>query len=277
MLKEDQEIYNAELIETIVALASQSIKRLKIYGELVKSKNQLEISNLSKEKYFSVLANDLEGTFKGIFNQIQFLEQNYSNIPFFELKKILSDFDNSLIKANYLLENIFEWSKIEMGKIEFKPTKITLSNLFELNRHFLLKEAAQKNIEIHYNFDDDAFVEVDERLIEIVIRNIVNNAIKFSYKGGTININSKAAGNHIEITIVDNGCGIEEQNLSKIFSKNIKFTTLGTAGEEGTGLGLLVAKTFLELHKSNLIISSKINKGTTVKFTLPKALNQTYH
>lgn len=271
LLKENEELQNSEFIETIVTLASESIKRLRIYGELLKSKNQLEISNLSKEKYFSVLANDLESTFKSIIKQTEYLTQNYSNIPFLELKREFSKFDKSLNRASLLLENIFEWSKIEMGKIEIQISKLTLMELFELNREFLIKEATQKNIDLIYKINNNLIVNIDARLIEIVIRNIVYNAIKFSYPGGKVKITSKELEKLIEIIIEDNGCGIEEENLPNIFNRNIKFTTLGTSGEEGTGLGLLVAKTFVEYHNNcTLEISSIPKKGTTVKFTLPK-------
>lgn len=270
MLKNNEDISDKEFLETVVYLASISIKRLQIYGELIKSKNELELSNLSKEKFFSILARDVEKPFNNIFRQTYYLTENYNKIPLKELNSKLFEYKVSLTEANYLLENIFEWSKLEMNLINIERQIYPITHFYDIDEKFILKNSSEKEIKVINELNPNHKVFADERLTEIIFRNIFYNSIKFTKKGGTIILRSNEIGNFIEVSIIDNGRGIPESILPKLFLKEYKFSTLGTAGEEGTGLGLLVAKSFVNLQNGQIEITSKFHYGTTVKFTLPK-------
>jgi signal transduction histidine kinase len=270
MLKNNEDISDKEFLETVVYLASISIKRLQIYGELIKSKNELELSNLSKEKFFSILARDVEKPFNNIFRQTYYLTENYNKIPLKELNSKLFEYKVSLTEANYLLENIFEWSKLEMNLINIERQIYPITHFYDIDEKFILKNSSEKEIKVINELNPNHKVFADERLTEIIFRNIFYNSIKFTKKGGTIILRSNEIGNFIEVSIIDNGRGIPESILPKLFLKEYKFSTLGTVGEEGTGLGLLVAKSFVNLQNGQIEITSKFHYGTTVKFTLPK-------
>jgi signal transduction histidine kinase len=270
MLKKNEDISDKEFLETVVYLASISIKRLQIYGELIKSKNELELSNLSKEKFFSILARDVEKPFNNIFRQTYYLTENYNKIPLKELNSKLFEYKVSLTEANYLLENIFEWSKLEMNLINIERQIYPITHFYDIDEKFILKNSSEKEIKVINELNPNHKVFADARLTEIIFRNIFYNSIKFTKKGGTIILRSNEIGNFIEVSIIDNGRGIPESILPKLFLKEYKFSTLGTAGEEGTGLGLLVAKSFVNLQNGQIEITSKFHYGTTVKFTLPK-------
>ncbi len=271
MLKNGEDIPDKEFLETIVYLASISIKRLQIYGELIKSKNELELSNLSKEKFFSILARDVEKPFHNIFRQTYYLTENYNKIPLKELNAKLFEYKVSLTEANYLLENIFEWSKLEMNLINIERQIYPITHFYDIDEKFILKNSSEKEIKVINELNPNHKVFADERLTEIICRNIFYNSIKFTQKGGTITLRSNEIENFIEVSIIDNGRGIPESILPKLFLKEYKFSTLGTTGEEGTGLGLLIAKSFVNLQNGQIEIISKFHYGTTVKFTLPKA------
>ncbi len=271
-IQENDIIEDKDIIESMVYLAAQAINRLTTYDLLENAKKAYEISNLSKDKFFSVLAHDLEQPIHNLLNFSETLSQNFSSIPVAELKKLLNELRENISFTNYLLENLFEWSKIEMNKIEFLPRPTSIFRFYKENENLILTGTSKKNINFVNLLNQDHIVEVDINTISMVFRNIINNAIKFTPKKGKIEIESFDIGNFIRIDIRDNGVGIDRENLPKLFRKDIKFSTLGTDGEEGTGLGLIVAQSYVQMHGGELHIESEKDSGTIVFFTLPKQL-----
>lgn len=270
LIGENDTIEDKDIIESMVYLAAQAINRIKTQEALQNAKNAYEISNLSKDKFFSVLAQDLEQPIQNLLNFSETLSKNFSSIPVTELKKLLNELQDNISHTNYILENLFEWSKIEMNKIEFMPKPSSVFRFYVENESLILTGASKKNITFVNLLNQDHTVEVDINLISMVFRNIINNAIKFTPKKGQIEIESFDIGNFIRIDVRDNGVGIDREDLPKLFRKDIKFSTLGTEGEEGSGLGLIVAQTYIQMHGGELHIDSAKDKGTIVFFTLPK-------
>ncbi len=269
-LQENDSIEDKDIIESMVYLAAQAINRLNIQEALENAKKTYEISNFSKDKFFSVLAHDLEQPIQNLLNFSETLSKNFSSIPVAELKKLLNELRDNISYTNYILENLFEWSKIEMNKIEFMPKPSSVFRFYVENESLILTGASKKNITFVNLLNQDHTVEVDINLISMVFRNIINNAIKFTPKKGKIEIESFDVGNFIRIDVRDNGVGIDREDLPKLFRKDIKFSTLGTEGEEGSGLGLIVAQSYIQMHGGELHIDSAKDKGTIVFFTLPK-------
>lgn len=259
-----------DIIESMVYLAAQTINRLNTYDLLENAKKAYEISNLSKDKFFSVLAHDLEKPIQNLLRFSETLSSNFNTIPVSDLKKLLSELRENISYTNYILENLFEWSKIEMNKIEFMPKATSIYKFYIENERLILAGTSQKSLTFVNLLNQEHFVEVDVSLISMVFRNLINNAIKFTPKKGKIEIESYDIGNFIRVDIRDNGVGIDKENLHKLFRKDIKFSTLGTEGEEGTGLGLIVAQSYIRMHGGELHIDSEKDKGTIVFFTLPK-------
>jgi|GEM_PF-3471641 len=269
-VQENDQIEDKDMIESMVHLAAQKINNLKTYQHLEDAKKTYELSNLSKDKFFSVLAHDLEQPIQNLLRFSTALHTNFSSIPVAELKKLLNELQDNVNYTNYLMENIFEWSKIEMNKIEFMPKITSIYKFYLENERLILTGSARKNLTFVNLLNQDHYVEVDNNLISMVFRNLINNSIKFTPRNGKIEIESYDIGDFIRVDIRDNGVGIDKDDLPKLFRKDIKFTTLGTEGEEGTGLGLLVAREYIQMHGGELHIDSEKNKGTIVFFTLPK-------
>lgn len=269
-IQDNDLIDDKDIIESMVYLAAQTINRLNTYELLENAKKAYEISNLSKDKFFSVLAHDLEQPIQNLLRFSETLSSNFNSIPVSDLKKLLSELRDNISYTNYILENLFEWSKIEMNKIEFMPKPTSIYKFYLANERLILDGTSHKNITFVNLLKEEHIVEVDVSLISMVFRNLINNAIKFTPKKGKIEIESYDIGNYIRIDIRDNGVGIDREDLPKLFRKDIKFSTLGTEGEEGTGLGLIVAQSYIQMHGGELHIDSEKDKGTIVFFTLPK-------
>jgi signal transduction histidine kinase len=153
----------------------------------------------------------------------------------------------------------------------FKPVKFPL-NAFLADEYTLLQElAAQKHQVLTIDAKEELFVFADEKMISSVLRNLVSNAIKFTPDGGTILVSVSKQGNQAKIAVEDNGVGISSDRLPKLFKIHESTKTYGTRQEDGTGLGLILCKEFVEKNGGDITIDSEVNAGTTVSFTVPLA------
>nr|HPI19698.1 HAMP domain-containing sensor histidine kinase [Candidatus Kapabacteria bacterium] len=186
---------------------------------------------------------------------------------------------NSVNNLLDLLENLLTWSRSQRNTITFEPDSVLLKYIVETSISQTTSFADKKNINIISNIPDNIFVFADFNMINTVLRNLINNSVKFSYENGKIFIdiiekenldNSISKSNYIIISVKDNGVGIEEKDIDKLFRLDVNHTTLGTSKEKGTGLGLILCKEFVERHNGQIWVESKINEGSTFYFTLLK-------
>ena len=161
-----------------------------------------------------------------------------------EIAEMASALNKSANNIYELLQNLLNWSKIQGGLIEISPTNINLKAILNNNVDIIKSTAEQKNIKLVVEMDSDAEIIFDANIINTVIRNLLANAIKFTYPGGTVKlISQNLKGNAVMITIADNGVGISRDNLAKLFKiDEANRITMGTANEKGTGLGLILCK-----------------------------------
>ena len=174
-----------------------------------------------------------------------------------------------LIITNKLLDDIIAWARTQQGNIPFKPQSFRLSTVCENILEILNQSASAKNITISDSsvYNIDVFADID--MIKTILLNLVSNTIKFTNRGGKINISAEHNSDNVTISVSDNGVGIPIENLSKLFDISEILTTKGTAGETGTGLGLLLCKEFVEKHGGKIWVKSVVGKGSDFKFTLP--------
>ena len=169
-----------------------------------------------------------------------------------------------------LLENLLLWAQSQVDKIEYRPMETKLDDLLQSAIMGLNQSAENKQINIRVESKDQIFVMADPDMVQMIVRNILNNAIKYTHRGGTVTIETELRKkNTVLVKIIDNGVGIEKANLAKILEINNNHHTMGTENEKSTGLGLILVKDFVEKNKGTLSIESEINKGTVVSFTLP--------
>lgn len=237
--------------------------------ELNKYASELEKANKTKDKFFSIISHDLRNPIQSISSISEFLYNNRNELSSSELDDMLIQIKNSSITLYNLIENLLEWSRIQTNRMEYKLENFNLYENIKSVVSILESNANQKEIE----FIIDAGrinVYADKTSVDSILLNLISNAIKFSYPKGKIIISAEENEKDVKVCIKDNGIGISKEEIEKIFLLDTKFTKSGTAGEKGTGLGLVLCKEHIERNGGNLWIESKIDKGTSVYFTLQK-------
>ena len=158
-----------------------------------------------------------------------------------------------------------------MGRMDFKPYQLKLSEVIDRVVSLFSATSQEKKINISTNIDQNFYIFADYNMIHTVLRNLISNAIKFTREDGLICISAQETNkNLLEIHISDNGIGMDEEDLQKIFRIDTKFSNLGTANEKGTGLGLILCRELIEKNGGTISVESKKDVGTTFRFTLPK-------
>lgn len=246
-------------------------EELKIKNEIIIEQNkELENINLTKDKFFSIIAHDLRNPI-GINKQIAFLlNEKYDELNDDEVKEFIADLSNSTKMVYDLLESLLTWSRAQQGSINYDPQNYRLEYLFEtilVSTHDLLKQKNQK-LKLILNENHKGFF--DFNMINTVLRNLITNAIKFSYPNSEIILSSKLEENMISICIEDQGVGISESDLNKLFRIDSKVSNVGTAGEASSGLGLIICKEFVEKNGGTIWVESQLGKGSKFIFTIQK-------
>ena len=174
------------------------------------------------------------------------------------------------INAYDLLQNLLVWARSQTGRMNFEPEKIKLFDLINSTIEETRGSALAKNIEITVQGFENAVIMGDLNMLKTVLRNLITNAIKFTYRDGNISIVVSDENDKYIVSVNDSGIGIPEGVLKKLFRLDSHYTSKGTDNEKGTGLGLLLAKEFVDRHQGKIWAESKQQKGSSFKFSLPK-------
>ena len=233
------------------------------------SEKKLLQLNTDKNRFISILGHDLKNPFNNLLGLSEVLTEDIHKLNTSEIVDIAHNIDKSVRIINNLLEDILMWAGTQQGKIPFKPQKLNFADICRDTLEILNPNAKAKNITISYSATEHINVFADIDMIKTVLRNLVSNAIKFTNKKGTININATQTDSNVTISVSDNGIGISSDNLVKLFDISEVLTTKGTAGETGTGLGLLLCKEFTEKHGGKIWVVSEVGKGSSFYFTIP--------
>lgn len=234
---------------------------------IMEQKLHLEEINNVKDRLFSIVSHDLKDSISSIKGFLDLLKEgNISSEEFDELIPELSDNANN---ASLLLFNLLNWSKSQMQNLESHPELFNIQDIFRDKINLVEQKIEQKQIVVIDESQRD-FVYADKSMVEIIIQNLITNAVKFSRMGDTITISNKEYNGKALICVEDTGVGISRENLDKLF-KNNNFTTIGTKNEKGTGLGLTICKELVELNHGRIWVESIENKGTKFYVELPKS------
>ncbi|MCX6146227.1 MAG: PAS domain-containing sensor histidine kinase [Candidatus Kapabacteria bacterium] len=272
-LKFDSNNQPVNMIGTI-----RDITERKNAEEEIKKKNiELAELNSSKDKFFSIIAHDLKSPFSGLLGLTKIMSENSNNFTIKELQELSTILHTSSKNLYKLLDNLLVWARMQSGLIEFNPENLLISELVELNLDIYSESAKQKEILFINNISIDTELKVDRDMINTVFRNLISNAIKFTHRGGKIEIGSVSKhskktdmfGSYTEIYVKDNGTGMDKSTIDNLFKIEHKESRPGTEEEPSTGLGLLLCKDFIEKHNGKLWIKSKVGLGSTFYFTLP--------
>jgi PAS domain S-box-containing protein len=248
----------------------QQAEELNATAESLREANtELEKLNKTKNKFFSIIAHDLKNPFHAIFGFSELLLQNQTELDPQREKELIELIKSSSETAYNLLENLLQWARTQTDRIKYNPERTDVIELIENNISFAELSLTKKNLKLNKQLQQNTFAYIDKNMINTVIRNLLSNAIKFTEKGGEITIEAFAKKEQTIIKIQDNGIGIPEENLKRLFRIDQYFTTEGTSGESGTGLGLIVCKEFVEKNHGSMKIQSKLDFGTVFTISLP--------
>ncbi len=237
--------------------------------KLEEYRKELEQTINAKDKFFSIIAHDLRGPFSGFIGLSAMLMEDYEELGKEDVIDISSSLNNSAKQLYELLENLLEWSRSQMGKIEYHAINLDLYELVVKINSLLEAKAKEKSIQLINEVKANTYVFADSNMINTILRNIVSNALKFTEEGGQITINSVLKDNMQYVSVTDTGVGMSEDAMEKIFQIDSKYTTPGTNAEKGTGLGLILCRELIERLGGTISVSSTLGKGTTFTFTLP--------
>jgi two-component system sensor histidine kinase/response regulator len=227
----------------------------------------LENVNNVKDKLFSIVSHDLKDSLSSINGFIDLLKDG--SLSREEFDNLIPELSENANNASLLLYNLLNWSKSQMQSLEPKPTLFDVQEVFEDKVRLVEQRMENKGIElIDHSLRDFAYA--DRSMFEIVVQNLLANALKFCKRGDTITISNHISNGSCIISIADTGIGISKQNIEKLFKSN-SFTTVGTNNEKGTGLGLSICKELVELNSGKIWVESTVNVGTTFYVQLPKS------
>jgi signal transduction histidine kinase len=243
-------------------------RRLRANNRIIeKQREELASLNATKDKFFSIVAHDIRSPLDALKSFTTLLLEHYETMTRDEVQQMGAHLDRSVDNTLQLANNLIIWAKGQMNEIATEQSEFELRPVLE-NVHSVFEAIArQKHIDLEISCSEDTVVWGDRNQIEFVIRNLVNNAIKYTRKEGRVQVRvQNAAENKIQITISDNGVGMEQEIVDQLFTIRTEKSRKGTAGEIGSGLGLALSHDFVKLNKGSIQVESQPDQGTS--FTL---------
>jgi len=262
--------HSAVLHENYITINKQKLLLEENIRRLAEDEQKLKQLNATKDKFFSIIAHDLKNPFNvliGISDLITNADIKHSH----EFEELVEGMFQTATSGYNLLENLLEWSRTQTHSIEFKPKAFNFCDVLSANETLFKQAAANKQIEISWpeNKETRFNVLADYNMINFVIRNLLNNAVKFSNENGKIEVQTSVDNKNLQCVIRDHGIGMDQDTLNKLFKIEYSVQRPGTAKEKGTGLGLILCKEFIEKNGGEIRVESKENEGSSFSFILP--------
>ncbi len=253
-------------------LRHQIIQRSKAERDLKIQARELAEINAEKDRLLSIIAHDIKNPFVALLNLMDLLEEPMQAGNIEKIREIIGLVNASSKKTYDLLQNLLDWSRIQLGRLIPEPSVADACELVQKNLELMSETTAQKKIVLTLAHQKNNYVFVDSNMILTVLRNIISNALKFTPEKGAIHIDFTSSGNELIISVADTGCGIREENLPFLFDRIASTSKFGDSRNRGTGLGLLLAKELVEKNNGRIWATSEYGKGSIFYIALPKAL-----
>lgn len=262
---------NALLAQRNLEIGRQQEDLAKSHLEISRQRDALKLSNIGKDKFFSIVAHDLKSPFTSMLGFSEILAEEYNTLNDAERHEIAVDIHSSIKTGYNLVENLLAWGSLQIGRIEFAPGQLVLKKEVDEVLELLHRVALQKKIGIYNEVEPCTTVEADANMLRSVLRNLISNALKYTNNGGKIRIMASASDTPgmIRVSVNDSGVGMSEDEIAKLFAPEISFSTKGTANETGTGLGLLLCSEMIARHNGKISVESEPGNGSTFSFTIP--------
>jgi signal transduction histidine kinase len=244
---------------------------LKLQNLRLEDQNKsLEELNANKDKFFSIISHDMRNLFQALLWNTEFLLMKLNEIDKEEIKRFVESLHSSSKNLYALLENLLIWSRMKRGLVEYAPQNIDVRHVLTQHIALFSDSAAQKQITLVNSIQETSPIFADVNMVNVLMRNLISNAIKFTNPGGKVDISTKENHRFVEIAVSDSGIGIEEEKLFKLFRIDVTHRNTGTAGEQGTGLGLILCKEIVEKNHGTIRVKSQVNQGTAFFVEFPK-------
>lgn len=258
-----------ELLNSICLPIKRVIEQKLIEEEKLSTMHKLEEMNRTKDNFFSIISHDLRSPFNSILGFTEVLKNEINQLSKENIKPYIDSLHQSSRQIYSLINNLLQYSKFQLGKIEFQRVKLNLSEIIKSNIEILGGSALKKEISIISEIEEGLSISGDNDMLNSIIINLLTNAIKFTKRNGQIKIRAKQKDASIVLEIEDNGIGMDENTIHNLFRFDSQKSIAGTENESGTGLGLLLVKEFIEKLNGSIFVKSELNKGSVFSVTLP--------
>ena len=232
--------------------------------EIERQKAELERLNATKDRFFSIIGHDLKSPVSSLKVATDLIQYHSRKGDIAKLTEVGFKISTAVNNVNQLLDNLLNWAMNQRNMLKCEPTQINLKEIFERVENIFKESITAKNLVINNKLTDECLIFSDRNMTLSVLRNVLSNAIKFSYKKGTIMVRNQSTGNDTMVTITDQGVGMSPDKVNVLFHLKEKKSTLGTNREKGTGLGMVLVKDFVEMNNGSVTIESQPNQGTKV-------------
>lgn len=269
------EHYNEEILNKSDKILAQQQHITAQNYELEHTVDELKKLNQTKDYFFSILAHDLKNPILGLTGISEYLKKNFGKMEKRDAYEHLNSIHKSSNAVYDLLINLLNWARTQSKNIEYSPTDLNVFELIQKNAALLEPQFSNKNIELVINVDLSVSVFADYNMIDAVVRNLMANSVKFTEYNGKVTVSTQQMGDTVTLCIADNGVGMSKSQQERLFRIDKNNVSKGTAGEYGTGLGLIIANEFVKSNNGSIRIDSEVGKGTTFFISLPQSHNTT--
>ncbi len=273
----EQILYSSYLEKVQKELIYQKYELERVNSVLSEKNRELAELNATKDRFFSIIAHDLKNPIYGIKNLSDEFLLSFDELKIDEMREFVFAINSSSTKLVDLIENLLLWAKTQTRTLSYNPVELNLKYVVENTISFFQDSVKQKNIVLLSRINENTTVYADANCLGTILRNLISNAIKFTYEGGVVRIYSlevEEDGKLFEkISVQDNGMGIPYEIQEKLLQLDFHYTALGTKNERGTGLGLNIVKELVAINGGRIWFESTPKVGSTFHFTLPKKKN----
>jgi len=252
-------------------LEEQGMELVALAEDAAGVRDQLDTLNKQKDRFFSIIAHDLKSPFNALLGFSSILSTRSDSLSREQVTEYSDLVHRAAGQAFQLLEDLLDWSCLQMGKVEFDPQPVDMDKAVEACLFLFGPVAQGKDLTLKAEHENGLTASADRQMLDTILRNLINNAIKFTPAGGEITLTLNKNGDRIDVAVTDNGVGIPPEKIEQLFLIEEKTSTKGTGGEVGTGLGLHLCKELVKIHGGEISIESTVGQGSTFGFSLPAA------
>lgn len=266
------------LLLLLLFLLIRNIRALKRNNALLMEKDRIITSqnrklaelNATKDKFFSVVSHDMKAPLNSLWSFTNLLEENIDVLQREQLMELVKELKQHLESTTKMTDNLMTWARLQMKEMKTEPEEVELHVIIRDVFRLYQEIVSSKKIRLINDLPSKASVWADSNQVKFIIRNLVNNAIKYTPRGGEIRITGEYTGaGAFSLKVADTGKGIQETIIAKLFTNEAIQSTTGTDGEQGSGLGLKLCHEFTQLNKGSLLVASKVSEGTVFSLVLP--------